>query len=199
MKILLLGETTDKLNDCFASYGDKVVVFNDKLSSESEILNGCDFILSYGYRYIIDSKVINQFPNKIVNLHISYLPWNRGADCNLWSFLDDTEKGVSIHHIDEGLDTGKLIVQRHVKPMSNDTLRTSYERLKNAIEGLLVEYWGDIRLSKLNGRLQSGVGSYHRVSDKNEVEHLLDHDWDTAVNNLKQKYQIFLESQKKSH
>ena len=40
----------------------------------------------------------------IVNLHISYLPFNRGSHPNYWSFVENTPKGVSIHEIDEQIE-----------------------------------------------------------------------------------------------
>ena len=38
-------------------------------------------------------------------MHISYLPFNRGAHPNYWSFKDNSPKGVTIHFIDNGIDT----------------------------------------------------------------------------------------------
>jgi len=54
-----------------------------------------DFIISYGYRHIITPDIIDAMSDKvrgdrIINLHISYLPYNRGSDPNLWSWLNDT-------------------------------------------------------------------------------------------------------------
>lgn len=46
-----------------------------------------------------------------MNLHISYLPWNKGADPNFWSCIDGTPAGVTLHHIDAGVDTGDIIAQ----------------------------------------------------------------------------------------
>ncbi len=195
MNILLLGKSSKRLDECFVNFGDDICVTTEKLNVNSSELANSDLILSYGYRHILASDIIDKFPHRIINMHISYLPWNRGADCNLWSFLDDTEKGVSIHHMDAGLDTGKLIVQRHVKPTDYDTLRTSYQRLKDAVENLLIENWAEIRLCKLIGKVQAGVGSYHRSSDKNAVQHFLDDGWDTPVKNLRESYLAYLESQ----
>ncbi|MCD8568399.1 MAG: formyl transferase, partial [Geovibrio sp.] len=73
-----------------------------------------DLIISYSYRYIIGEDVISAMNGGIINLHISYLPWNKGADPNIWSFLENTPKGVTIHKIDEGLDTGEILVQEEL-------------------------------------------------------------------------------------
>jgi len=40
------------------------------------------------------------------------LPYNKGSHPNFWSFIENSPKGVSIHEIDEGIDTGKLIASK---------------------------------------------------------------------------------------
>ncbi|HUX61123.1 MAG TPA: formyltransferase family protein, partial [Ignavibacteriaceae bacterium] len=81
-----------------ASYGDEVTQTMEPMTDE--ILQDKDFIVSYGYRNIIGKPVLDKFQGRAINLHISYLPWNRGADPNLWSFFDNTPKGVTIHFLD---------------------------------------------------------------------------------------------------
>ena len=63
-----------------------------------------DWVISYGYKHILTKEHINLTKNPILNLHISFLPWNKGADPNYWSWVDDTPKGVTIHAINEEID-----------------------------------------------------------------------------------------------
>lgn len=149
-----------------------------------EILNGVDWIVSYGYRHIIRPEVIAKYPNRIVNLHISLLPWNRGADPNIWSFLEDTPKGVSIHLIDAGIDTGLLLCQQEVQMSGGDTLRSSYDKLTTAIEWLFAENWTAIGNSALTPTSQVGDGSSHKARDLDPYRHLLVNGWDTPVAGL---------------
>ena len=65
----------------------------------------------------------------MINIHISMLPWNCGADPNFWSWFYATPKGVSIHCIDSGIDTGGLLTQAEIMFPAGETLRTSYDRL----------------------------------------------------------------------
>ena len=51
-------------------------------------------IVSYNYIHMVPKDVIEMMPNKIVNLHISFLPYNRGFAPNIWSFWENTKKGV---------------------------------------------------------------------------------------------------------
>ena len=122
-----------------------------------------DFIVSYGYRQILKKPVLDKFKDRAINLHISYLPWNRGADPNVWSFIDDTPKGVSIHFIDEGIDTGDIIVQRYMKyDYHNDTLQTFYNKLQECVEDLFIKSWKYIRAGNAKRYPQ---GTFHKAGD----------------------------------
>jgi len=144
---------------------------------------GYDFIVSYGYRYIIPEEVLNSMKGKAINLHISYLPFNRGADPNLWSFIDDTPKGVTIHQLAKGIDTGDILVQKTVKVFDNDTLKTVYNRLRTTIEELFYECWDDIKQGNIKPIPQS---TYHRAKDKEQVMKLLNEGWDTPISELRE-------------
>lgn len=141
-----------------------------------------DLAVSYGYRHIIRQDVLDALPGRIFNLHISYLPWNRGADPNFWSFVEGTPKGVTIHIVDSGLDTGDIVAQReiHMDP-SQETLRSSYERLQAEIQELFKSYWPQIRIGTCAASRQTGAGTLHRLADKREIFDSLPLGWDTPL------------------
>jgi methionyl-tRNA formyltransferase len=141
--------------------------------------------VSHGYRLILGPAVLDRLPDRIVNLHISLLPYNRGADPNLWSVLEDTPSGVSIHYIDAGVDTGDLIAQREVPPARDDTFATSYARLQGAIVDLFRECWASIAAGTCPRRPQPPGGTVHRVADQAAVAHLLTDGWDTPIGPLR--------------
>ena len=99
MNILLLSPHAS-LEERLVKLGDTVT--RTSLKVTTEYANKFDWIVSYGYRYIITQDILDAVRGQAINLHISLLPWNRGADPNLWSFLDDTPKGITIHYIDSG-------------------------------------------------------------------------------------------------
>ena len=136
MNILFLGDNEKILN--FLKFrSSNVIQSQDKINIDFLLDNNIDFVVSYGYRYIISEDVVEFFKNKIINLHISYLPWNRGASPNLWSIIDNTKKGITIHYIDKKLDTGDIIVQKELEFDEDISLRESYNTLRNQIEILL--------------------------------------------------------------
>ena len=139
-----------------------------------ELAGRFDYIISYGYRHILKKDVLDLFPQKAINLHISMLPWNRGADPNLWSFIDNTPKGVTIHYMNEGLDKGDIIAQREVPMTEDETLKSSYNKLHAAMLRLFEETWPEIVDGTCVGRPQEGKGSYHKSSDKGKF--VIDYD-----------------------
>lgn len=193
MRILYLGPEHESILRFLREYpktlgdiGDDVDRTEEKLDPESLRAMGYDFIVSYRYRYLVKKPVLDLFPDRVINLHISYLPWNRGADPNLWSFVDNTPKGVTIHYMDEGLDTGDIILQKEVifDPYREKTLKTTYERLSLAMEQLFYQAWPSIRAGKNDRKEQVGYGSAHRAVDKHAIEHRLTRGYDTLVTEL---------------
>ncbi len=184
MKVILLGSYRAEIVNTLISCGDKCTNIEDKITLESEIIQGVDFLVSYGYRHILKKDILDKFPNRAINIHISLLPWNRGADPNLWSFLENTPKGVTIHYIDYGIDTGDILAQQEVYFSGEETLRTSYNKLSRVAEKLFEKYWIDIREGRIQPKTQPIGGSYHRSQEKSKYEKLLTQGWDTPVNKL---------------
>ena len=106
MKILFLGEKINPVYKWLINNKEEVINKTEKISLEFVKKEKFEFIISYGYRHIISINIIRFMGNKIINLHVSFLPYNRGADPNFWSFIEKSPKGVSIHLIDKGIDTG---------------------------------------------------------------------------------------------
>ncbi|HWR83510.1 MAG TPA: formyltransferase family protein [Candidatus Deferrimicrobium sp.] len=184
MIVLMLGPARPHLIEYLKSFGDEVRTTEEKLTGESAILDDVDFIVSYGYRHILKRDVLDRFADRAINLHISLLPFNRGANPNLWSFLEDTPKGVTIHRIDEGVDTGDILAQQDVVISATATLKTSYDQLATAIEVLFQRVWPEIRSLRRDAVPQPEGGTMHRRSDRAHVEHLLHSGWDTPVAEL---------------
>lgn len=179
MKILFLSPHKH-LIEFLESYGDEVVQSIEPITGG--LLDGIDFIISYAYRRKIDKFILDQFPKRAINLHIAYLPYNRGADPNLWSFLEDTPKGVSIHYLDGNIDTGDILAKQEVQhDLESDTLRTSYKRLSEVIEALFKLHWPEIRDGKIEAMPQL---TFHRVADKEKYLHLLPMGWDTPIKEI---------------
>lgn len=163
MKILFLGggEASKNLSNWLEEIMKEYVVYTEGQIDINFVTHvDPDIIISYNYKYILRQEVINYPSFGCINLHISYLPWNRGAHPNLWSFLEDTPKGVTIHYIDEGIDSGDIIAQKEIRLNSEkETLRSSYMKLHEEIQKLFKEKWAVIKEGKIKRSPQRG-GQY---------------------------------------
>ena len=89
-----------------------------------------DCIASIYYRYLIKPNVIEACNRKIMNLHPSLLPKYRGCSSLTWAMIDQqVEAGFTYHIVDEGCDTGKILVQGRIPIMPFDTQGTLYQRV----------------------------------------------------------------------
>ncbi len=157
----------------------------DKLNVKT-IGTNYDLVISYGYRHIIKKPVIDMYRGKIINLHISFLPYNRGADPNLWSILNNTPKGVTIHHLDEGLDTGRIIIQKEIVLSKDDTLKTSYNKLST--EMLLLFKTLNLGQIPLGVEQEENKATLNKLKDKDFFFKYFTDGWDTNIEEAKKIY-----------
>ena len=86
-------------------------------------LRGVDFVVLAGYMHLLTPAFLERFPDRIVNVHPSLLPSFPGAravDDALAAGVDTT--GVTVHFVDEGLDSGTVIRQEQVPVEPRETL-----------------------------------------------------------------------------
>lgn len=141
-------------------------VFKTQEKIDAIFASSFDWIVSYGYRHILKKEIIDAVNGKAINLHISYLPWNRGTDPNFWSHYEDTPAGVTIHFIDEGIDTGPIITQKLIRFTKQGFVET-YNQLQEEIQELFYKTWHEIIEEKIKPIKQDlKVGSYHTLKDR---------------------------------
>ena len=87
-----------------------------------------DLIILIGYMRILSPAFVRAFPNRILNVHPSLLPaFAGGMDMNVHEKVIKTgmkETGCTIHLVDEGVDTGKILMQKKCSVEPNDTAET---------------------------------------------------------------------------
>jgi len=140
----------------------------DQLSLVEEVAP--DYIISCGYRYIIPEETLDIPSEGAINLHPSYLPYNRGAHPNVWSIIDGTPAGVTLHYMDPEVDSGDIIAQQEVKYSFEDTGKDLYERLEEAQVKLFKQVWPEIMRGDVTSTEQDvDSGTYHRSSEFDEL------------------------------
>ena len=189
MKILLLSnnDNVNALKKRLTEMGEEVILCHDRVTPGLIEELAPEFVVVYNYRSIIKEDVIELLGNRIINLHTSYLPWNKGSSPNIWSFIDDTPKGVTIHRLEKGLDTGKILLRKELFfDEEKETLCTTYEKLNEEIVALLCENWEDVKNGKIPFKVQEGKGSYHRTADLEEILGGRKIDYSMTVNDFKE-------------
>lgn len=169
--------------------GYSAVLYNEPLTIKYVCTLAPSLIISYNYNSIIKKDVIEYMKGRIINLHISFLPWNRGAHPNFWSFVEGSPKGVTIHQIDEGLDTGHIIYQKEVNfDISEETFVSSYQKLQMEITHLFRSHWKEIYNGDYRLTPQEGEGSYHSTSDLRKLKSKMSFEWEDNIAETVMRY-----------
>ena len=73
----------------------------------------CDLFVSMSFNQIFREQIINLPRLKTINCHAGKLPFYRGRNILNWALInDEKEFGITVHYIDQGIDTGDIILQR---------------------------------------------------------------------------------------
>jgi LmbE family N-acetylglucosaminyl deacetylase/folate-dependent phosphoribosylglycinamide formyltransferase PurN len=167
--ILLLGHQnkSNLLINFLRKKGFKVILHGNKILTKSILKRKFDLIISFGYRRIIKEDIINYTKRPMINLHMSYLPYNRGSHPNFWSFANKTPKGISIHEIERKVDSGPIINRKIVNfgTLKNHTFVSTYKILHNELEKIFIKNFSKIINYKYKTKKQKQIGSFNRKND----------------------------------
>lgn len=168
--------------------GEQVYFYSGKLTEAQIIFLSPEMVVSYNYRYLIPKSIIQLVEEKIINLHISYLPWNKGSDPNFWSFIDNTPKGVTIHRLSVELDQSDILLQKELFfNEKEETFRSTYELLNQEIVAMFIEHFAELRNQALTPYMQQGAGTYHRRKELIDFMDGKDIDWNETIYDFKRR------------
>mgnify|MGYP000102733130 CR=1 FL=1 len=117
LPLLITNNTRAPFIERMKKYDEKVHIFNKSKDQEQLIIkflqaHKIELIFLAGYMQILSPKFIDSYQRKIVNIHPSLLPKFKGAHGYRDSFNSkDNFGGITIHYVDEGIDTGPIISQ----------------------------------------------------------------------------------------
>lgn len=126
-----------------------------------------DIILSLLSKEIIPDEIIKIPKQGIINFHPAYLPDYKGISPTFWS-LANNEKyaGASLHYIDAGIDTGKIIERRKIK-LDFDNEHSLYLACSKAGIEMIVDFFNN-KSSKIE-KIDNKKGSYYSKPTKEKV------------------------------
>lgn len=89
-----------------------------------------DYILLAGYMRIVPPEFVAAFPNRVINIHPALLPSFPGLHGQRQAVEYGVKiSGCTVHYVDEGMDTGKIIAQKAVEVLPDDTEDTLAARI----------------------------------------------------------------------
>jgi phosphoribosylglycinamide formyltransferase-1 len=126
--------------DCHADRAERDLVMATWLEEHR-----VELVVLAGYMHLLTPPFLKRFPERVINVHPSLLPAFPGAhpiDDALAAGVETT--GVSVHYVDDGVDTGPLITQEEVPVEPRDTLP---ERIQAVEHRLLPKVVRDLCLA----------------------------------------------------
>lgn len=121
---------------------------------------------------IIKAELIN-IPNQgFINFHPSLLPYNRGKHYNFWSIVEKVPFGVTLHRVDEGIDTGDIIAQKEITYDWTDTGESLFLKAQSEILELFKVTYPSLRntdISHLSKPQETSKGSFHLANEINDI------------------------------
>ena len=120
------------------SYAFELREFDSKVVYEQAIVDlleaqQIDLVCLAGYMKIVGPTLLGAYEGRIINIHPAYLPEFPGAHGieDAWQ-AGVSESGVTVHWVDSGVDTGKIIQQVRVPRLADDTIESFEERIHAA-------------------------------------------------------------------
>ena len=190
MKILFLtnkkAENKEEIIDFIQMYGDEVIICYDKFDKEYVKSKKVDFIVSDRYSNLVPKDALDYLNGKAINTHPSLLPLNIGWQPNFFSIYNNTRTGVTIHYMDEEIDTGDIIIQQELFFNDQDTLRTTHYICRRAIIHIFCSNWYKIKNNDIKSIPQPNGGNKNFKKDFDRIFHTFHNGWDTTVKEIKE-------------
>ncbi len=132
---------------------------------------GADVMVVAAYGLILPKAVLQLPRHGCLNIHASLLPrWRGAAPIQRAILAGDSETGITIMQMDEGLDTGDMLLQRTCSIAPNDTAQTLHDKLAGMGAGCIIEALHMLEEHRLTPvRQDDGAASYAAKLAKSEA------------------------------
>ncbi len=106
-------------------------LFHEEMIHQKLIEYEIDLIVLSGYMRIFTPSFVKKWKGRLVNIHPSLLPKYPGAHAHRDALADGAKiTGCTVHLVDEGVDSGKILAQSEVPILEGDTIETLQDRVK---------------------------------------------------------------------
>tara|TARA_B100001029_G_scaffold117481_1_gene97367 strand:- start:18776 stop:19672 length:897 start_codon:yes stop_codon:yes gene_type:complete len=137
---------------------DYLKLENVNSNKSLKIINNysCDLFVSMSFNQIFKKQIINLTSIGIINCHAGKLPFYRGRNVLNWALInDEKEFGITVHFVDEGIDTGDIIFQKTFTILEKDNYNSLLNKAYINCSNMLLEALGMIL-----------KGDYKRIKQK---------------------------------
>lgn len=145
-----------------------------------------DYIIAVHFAYIIPKQVLDIPKIGFLNLHPSFLPFNKGWHTPTWAILDKTIYGATLHFMSENLDGGEIVHQKKLPVEMSDTADSLYQKALQLEKIVFKEAIDDLVSLHPNRKIQKKSGTTHMKKDIEE-QRLLDLNEKETVSDLLDK------------
>ncbi len=126
----------------------------------------CDLFVSMSFNQIFKKNFLNLPKYRTINCHAGKLPFYRGRNILNWVLInDEKEFGITVHYVDEGIDTGDIILQRTYPITDNDSYNSLLEKSYSECAQILYDSIKLIQSNRVKVVKQNSIdkiGSYFR-------------------------------------
>jgi methionyl-tRNA formyltransferase len=125
-----------------------------------------DYIFCIHLPTFIPKSVLEIPRHGVLNLHPAYLPYNRGWHSAVWSILEGTPFGATLHFMSDGLDEGDIVHQKCLDKKPNDTGDSLYKRAMELEFEVFREAWPAIAsFSYTKTPQRHDLATRHKIKD----------------------------------
>ena len=149
----------------------EICINNEELHT---VLNDLDFdigIMAW-WPFILQTKNISKANYGFINTHNSLLPNNRGKHPYFWAIIEELPYGVTLHWVDEGIDTGAIISQKPINITWEDNSDTVYQRSQNEMISLFKSTYPMLRDKTADTVQQSSLGTFHYSTELEKMREI---------------------------
>ena len=159
---------TDKKSHDIINYctNEKIDLFvgNPRFGNSVDFIKNknIDVLISINYLFLIEKELISLPKLLAFNVHGSLLPKYRGRTPHVWAIINNEKKtGITAHLIDEGCDTGDILLQNEVLINQADTGNDILKKFELLYPSMIEEIINQISSNKLNRKPQDRLQATH--------------------------------------
>jgi len=121
-----------------------------------------DLALVAWWPKLIRHPLLRVAKHGMINTHPSLLPHNRGKHYNFWALVEEAPFGVTLHFVEDGIDSGDIVAQQPIAYDWEDTGETLFVKARQAMVSLVAQTYPTLRTLSIPRRGQdTSLGSLH--------------------------------------